>query len=272
MRTQKTNSIDCKTKYPILLVHGVGFRDDAKFNYWGRIPKFLTENGATIFFGEQDAWASVEHNAEMLQNQLIKISKETKYKKVNIIAHSKGGLDSRYMISSLGMQKYTASLTTISTPHHGLKTIDLACKLPKGIFKFIGFFVDLSFRLLGDKRASFANTVPQFSKEFMKTFNEENKDMPGVLYQSYAGKMKNVFSDLLFLLPFPILSLIDGKNDGLVTVESAKWGEFKGEIETTKLRGVSHSDEIDLWRKDFAGFDILRFYANILSELKKQEM
>mgnify|MGYP003316037915 CR=1 FL=1 len=27
----------CATKYPILLVHGVFFRDSAKFNYWGRI-------------------------------------------------------------------------------------------------------------------------------------------------------------------------------------------------------------------------------------------
>ena len=39
--------------------------------------------------------------------------------KVNIIAHSKGGLDSRYAISKLGSDKYVASLTTINTPHHG---------------------------------------------------------------------------------------------------------------------------------------------------------
>lgn len=32
-------------KYPILLVHGMGFRDDRKIGYWGRIPDVLKNNG-----------------------------------------------------------------------------------------------------------------------------------------------------------------------------------------------------------------------------------
>lgn len=31
----------CNTKYPILFVHGVFFRDFKNFNYWGRIPNEL---------------------------------------------------------------------------------------------------------------------------------------------------------------------------------------------------------------------------------------
>jgi triacylglycerol lipase len=38
----------CKTKYPILMVHGVFFRDFRYLNYWGRIPKELIRNGATV--------------------------------------------------------------------------------------------------------------------------------------------------------------------------------------------------------------------------------
>ena len=34
---EKENEI-CKTRYPILLVHGIFFRDWQMFNYWGRIP------------------------------------------------------------------------------------------------------------------------------------------------------------------------------------------------------------------------------------------
>ena len=45
---------NCKTKYPILMVHGMGFRDRKYFNYWGRIPKILKENGADIYYGHQD--------------------------------------------------------------------------------------------------------------------------------------------------------------------------------------------------------------------------
>lgn len=40
----------CKTKYPILMVHGVFFRDSKYLNYWGRIPKELSQNGATIYY------------------------------------------------------------------------------------------------------------------------------------------------------------------------------------------------------------------------------
>lgn len=43
------------------------------------------------------------------------MTEETGCEKVNIIAHSKGGLDSRYAISRLGMDQYTASLTTINS-------------------------------------------------------------------------------------------------------------------------------------------------------------
>ena len=41
----------CSTKYPLLLVHGVGFRDFHYFNYWGRIPRALKKNGARVFYG-----------------------------------------------------------------------------------------------------------------------------------------------------------------------------------------------------------------------------
>ena len=46
-------------------------------------------------------------------------------KKIHIIAHSMGGLDSRYMISKLGMADRVLSLTTISTPHHGSPIADI---------------------------------------------------------------------------------------------------------------------------------------------------
>lgn len=47
----------CETKFPILLVHGIGFRDNQLLNYWGRIPEALKKEGATIYYGGQDSWA-----------------------------------------------------------------------------------------------------------------------------------------------------------------------------------------------------------------------
>lgn len=109
----------CQTKYPLLLVHGVFFRDSDYFNYWGRIPKELQANGAAIYYGNHPSAASVEDSAKELDARIRQIISETKCEKVNIIAHSKGGLDCRYALSALGTDAYVASLTTINTPHRG---------------------------------------------------------------------------------------------------------------------------------------------------------
>lgn len=82
----------CKTKYPLLLIHGMGFRDRKYLNYWGRIPKYLMANGAQIYYGGQDSNASIEYNARFIANKIEKILKECNTDKFNIFAHSKGGL------------------------------------------------------------------------------------------------------------------------------------------------------------------------------------
>ena len=53
----------CRTKYPILMVHGVFFRDFKHIGYWGRIPRELERNGATIYYGEHNSASSVKEDA-----------------------------------------------------------------------------------------------------------------------------------------------------------------------------------------------------------------
>ena len=85
---------ECRTRYPILLVHGVFFRDFRFFQYWGRIPGELKRNGAVLFYGNQQSAASVAECGQELAGRIRQILAETGCEKVNIIAHSKGGLDS----------------------------------------------------------------------------------------------------------------------------------------------------------------------------------
>lgn len=123
----------CQTKYPILMVHGVFFRDFKYFNYWGRIPGELEARGAKIYYGNHQSAASVADSGAELSERIHEIIRETGCKKVNIIAHSKGGLDCRYAISELGMAPYVASLTTVNTPHRGCVFADyLLNKIPAG--------------------------------------------------------------------------------------------------------------------------------------------
>ncbi|MBQ8003378.1 MAG: triacylglycerol lipase, partial [Clostridia bacterium] len=63
-------------KYPLLLVHGMGFRDRERLNYWGRIPKELEKLGCRVFYGEQDSNANIEANAEFIGNRINEILEE----------------------------------------------------------------------------------------------------------------------------------------------------------------------------------------------------
>lgn len=56
-------------KYPILLVHGMGFRDDRSIGYWGRIPQRLEENGFEVYLSGQDSNGSIESNAKIASTE-----------------------------------------------------------------------------------------------------------------------------------------------------------------------------------------------------------
>lgn len=268
-RDARVDTALCQTKYPLIMVHGIFFKDFNYFNYWGRIPNELIRNGATVYYGNQEAVGTVVNNSEEIKDKIFKVMKETGCEKVNIIAHSKGGLDARYAISMLGMQQYVATLTTMNTPHRGCRFVDKACKLPDKLYRFVAKCVDNSFRKMGDKNPDFYTATRQFNTLYSKEFNEKVKDCAQVYYQSYTSKMKNMFSDGLLMLPYCLAKPLDGDNDGLVSVESAKWGNFKGLIYNKKTRGISHGDIIDLKREDYRGFDIVETYVNIVADLKQ---
>lgn len=119
LNRERASERKCETKYPILMVHGIFFRDSKLMNYWGRIPAELERNGAQIFYGKQDSADTVEESARYLCERIDEILEETGAAKVNIIAHSKGGLDAKYAIAKLGAANKICSVTTINTPHKG---------------------------------------------------------------------------------------------------------------------------------------------------------
>ena len=270
LRALRVDSDLCATRYPLLLVHGIGFRDLRYFNYWGRIPRELKRNGAVIYYGNQEALGTIAYNAEDIRKRILQIREETGAEKVNIIAHSKGGLDARCAITTLGMSPYVASLTTMNTPHRGCRFVNYACRLPEGFYRFVAGCFDRTFARFGDKAPDFYTATHQFATEASVRFNENTPDMPGVYYQSYTSKMRNPFSHLLLSIPYCMIRPLEGANDGLVSVESAKWGEFRGVFSNRRLRGISHGDIIDLTRQDYRSFDVLETYVRIVAELKER--
>ncbi|WNX84870.1 triacylglycerol lipase [Agathobaculum sp. NTUH-O15-33] len=262
---------DCRTRYPLVLIHGIFFRDWQWVNYWGRIPRALSRCGATIFYGRQQSAAPVARSAEELAAHISAIVENTGCEKVNLIAHSKGGLDSRYAITRLGLADKVASLTTINTPHRGcIFAQHLLDNLPKGVLRQMERKYNGLFRKLGDDSPDFMGGVRDLTSENCKAFNEQTPDMPGVLYQSVMSVMKAPRSAGFPLnLTWHLVNKYDREpNDGLVASSSAPWGDFLGELPAPQKRGISHGDIVDLMREDIPGFDVREFYTGIVKDLK----
>ena len=262
----------CKTKYPILMVHGVFFRDYRYVNYWGRIPKELMRNGATVYYGQQQSAASVEDSGRELAQRIRQIVDETGCEKVNIIAHSKGGLDSRAAIAHFGMAPYVATLTTINTPHRGCIFAEyLLGKVPEAARQKIAAAYNSTMKKLGDEDPDFLAAVTDLTESACLARNQVTPDDPDVVYESVMSYCeKAVHGKFPLNMTHPIVKHFDGRNDGLVSVESAKWGERFTLLEPTGKRGISHGDVVDLNRENISGFDIREFYVNLAANLKQR--
>lgn len=261
----------CQTKYPILMVHGIFFRDWQVFNYWGRIPKELARNGAQVYYARQQSANTIERSAGEIADSIRRILAETGAEKVNIIAHSKGGLDSRYAVSRLGMDKYVASLTTINTPHLGCEWVDnVLKKVPRSFAESLDRKYNSLFTKLGDNDPHFLLGVNELTKASCAEFNRLTPDMPDVRYHSIMSRMTTPRSAGFPLnMGYYLCKPFDKQgNDGLVGVESGLYWEQHSMIPDTRGRGISHGDVIDLMRENVEGFDVREFYVKLAEELK----
>ncbi len=262
----------CATKYPILLVHGVFFRDSKYLNYWGRIPKELENNGARIFYGNHQSAASIEDSAQELANRINEIIKITGEDKVNIIAHSKGGLDCRYALLNPETAAHIASLTTINTPHRGCLFADaLLNKFPEKTKNKVASAYNATLKKFGDKSPDFLTAVSSLTNEHCQQLNSQLTTTNGVFCQSVGSILKKATGGKFPLnFSYHLVKYFDGKNDGLVSENSFKWGENYILLTPKHNRGISHGDMIDLNRENIDGFDVREFYVNLVYDLKKR--
>lgn len=254
------------TRYPIILVHGLAVRDCIFMKPFGQIERILKIEGFNVNRSKVDAFATIEHNAESLKEEILKICEEHGVDKVNIIAHSKGGLDARYMIEKLDMADHVASLTTLCTPHKGSVFARGFIKLPRWMLKFMSFFVNLWYRILGDKRPNSFKSLEQLS-----SFNPVEEETillgSGIYCQSYSATLERSRDDFVLGIPLAFCHYFEKGEpcDGLVTNESAKFGEYKGNM----LEGsISHSDVFDFMAKKKKKDRIYAFYSSLCEDLK----
>lgn len=272
LNESRRNDAICRTKYPLLFVHGVFFRDSEYFNYWGRIPDDLIRNGATVYYGNNHSANSVADGGAELTETMRRIVRETGCDKLNIIAHSKGGLDCRYAISKCGAEPYVASLTTINTPHKGCLFADyLLEKVPGNVRDTIAGTYNSTLKRFGDTSPDFLSAVYDLRSESCTAYNKAVRNSGSVYYQSVGSKLNKAAGGKFPLnFTYPIAKFFDGPNDGLVSEYSCEWGEKFTFLTTKENRGISHGDMIDLNRENIKGFDVREFYVQLVADLKNK--
>lgn len=205
-----------KLNAPVVLVHGLcGF--DKLFacrrplaEYFPGIRGHLAAGGNRVFVPRLSPTAGVATRAAELRAYLLR---EVGSQPVHIIGHSLGGLDARYMISRLGMDRNVLSLTTVGTPHRGTAFADW------GTSRFARFFRPL-FRAAGVSDEAFFD----LTTEACAKFNAETPDAPGVRYASVAGLCEKPLRNPEWAFSAKLVGDAEGPNDGVVSVASAAWG------------------------------------------------
>ena len=113
-----------KTKYPIVLEHGLAGFNELFFvyDYWFGIVSALQDGGATVFTPTVSQLNSTALRGEQLIAQIETITAITGKPKVNIIGHSHGGLDARYVAAV--RPDLVASVSSVAGPHKGAALAD----------------------------------------------------------------------------------------------------------------------------------------------------
>ena len=69
-----------------------------------------------------------------------------------------------------------------------------------------------------------------------------------------------------------IIREYEGRNDGMVGIESCKWGNYRGLIQSETASSVSHADMVGLTQ--FFGntkFNAHQFFADLIHDLKERK-
>ena len=140
--TAASASVDdyAATQYPIVLVHGLSGTDRYAnvLDYWYGIASDLESHGANVYVANLSGFQGdlgPDGRGEQLLAYVEQVLAATGASKVNLIGHSQGGLDVRY-VAAVAPQ-LVASVTTIGTPHRGSEfadyVADVLAKDPTGL-------------------------------------------------------------------------------------------------------------------------------------------
>ena len=269
------------TRFPVLLVHGwTGFEAIGPLTYFYNVVVTLEQLGYPLAVAVLDPYNHTTVRSAQLAEQIDETLIEWRARKLDLLGHSQGGIDSRAAVSMHGRGDVVSAVLTVASPHRGTYLTDVALGLAPGaaedlVGALLNFVGAVTAQQKSDAKASFYS----LSEAYMQgEFNPQNPDDPRVKYISYTGRTCDGLAyldpennclelcDPLIAWSYRMLKNTRGANDGLVTVDSAKWGEYRGEMI------ADHIDEVG----QIAGitdpkFDHLAFYRDRVRDLAAEQ-
>lgn len=246
-------------RHPIVFCHGMLAFSLLKMqlpedsNCFAPLRGFFRDRGFRVLFPQVSPTSGVVERAAELRDQILRWTDE----KVNLVAHSMGGLDARYVIANLGMAERVASLTTISTPHRGTFLADwfmenFRQRLPLLLaLEAFGVNVD-GFRDCG--------------LDACRAFNVRTPDCPEVRYFSYGGAVLQSRLSPALRRGWSLLTQAEGANDGMVALESSRWGEYLGTLSADHFAQTPDA----VFVRPGEDFDALGFYSRLVEDLARR--
>ena len=237
-------------RYPVVLAHGLMGFDEirlgrARHDYFRGVPARLERDGCVVHRSRVARTASIADRAA----ELTAFVRALPAPRVNLVAHSMGGLDARYAIARLGLARNVASLTTIGSPHRGSPLADLG----SGLAVRAGAGAALA--RIGMK----IDALHDLTTARMTEFNREVRDVRGVMYASVVGAPRERRGVTPVLVPSWLwLGGQEIPNDGMVPAASQRWGDV------LRVVPADHFAQIGWTRR----FDALDLYAELLRELR----
>ena len=247
------------TRHPIVFCHGMLAFSMLKMqipedpNYFSPLGEFLRQRGFRVLFPQVPATSGVVERAERLKEQILRWTDEP----VNLIAHSMGGLDARYLITHLDMAERVRSLTTIGTPHRGSYMADWFAANYRQRVPLL-----LALEAVGLNVDGFRDCRLDVCREF----NRKTPDRPEVRYFSFGGQVQPARLTPFLRRAWNILTPVEGPNDGLVSVRSATWGEYLGTIRADHFAQTPDG----VFVRDREDFDSLGFFTRLVEDLARR--
>ena len=218
---------------PVVLVAGTFFGDKSSDAYFTPLATRLRKDGFDVV-----VWAIPNHglgdiaeSAGVLAEFVGDLRARAGAERVDLVAHSQGGLVSRYFIKNLGGDEQVDSLVSLAAPHYGTREANIA--------SFLGF---------GSCAGIVSCEQMAVGSSFLDDLNDGDDTVGDIAYTNIVTRFDEV------VVPYRNGFLHNDGNNTNVTLQSQCPFRFVGHI-LLPLDGATYTGIVDALQHEPIHFD-----------------